>query len=97
VTSNLKNIINNAEERNNLRRSKKFVCRSKCTKVEATRVEADKCKLHPKLFHWPQASMWPKSEQEISKFVSWKRKTRVLVACETINHKAWEPAESHIT
>jgi hypothetical protein len=43
--------------------------------VEATKVEADKCKFHPKLFHWPQAQMWPKLEQEISEFVFLNRKT----------------------
>jgi hypothetical protein len=69
-----------------------LMCRRTRTKVEATKVEADKHKLYPKLFHWPQAWRWPQLEQEISEFVCLKRKTRVLITCETITHKARELA-----
>jgi hypothetical protein len=50
------------------------VCVQKQTlKVEATKAETDKHKLYPKFFHWPQAWMLPKLEQEIAEFVCLKR------------------------
>jgi hypothetical protein len=53
-------------------------------KVEATKAEADKCKLHQKIFCCQEL------EQEIVEFLPLGRKTRVPVTCE-----AQELAKSH--
>jgi hypothetical protein len=49
-------VINYIKETNKLQHSKKVqCCRSKCSKMEGTKTEADKCKLHPEIFQLPTA------------------------------------------
>jgi hypothetical protein len=48
-------VINDAEKTNNCNAARKFILVGKCTKVEGTKTEVDKCKLHPNMFQWPQA------------------------------------------
>jgi hypothetical protein len=48
-------VINDAEKTNNCNAARKFILAGTCMKVEGTKTEVDKCKLHPKIFQWPQA------------------------------------------
>ena len=45
--------INYIVKTNNYNAARIQCCRSKCTKMECKNTEADKCKLHPKIFQWP--------------------------------------------
>jgi hypothetical protein len=49
-------------------------------KGEEKKPEADKCKLHPKIFRWPQVWTFPRIQ-------TLKRKTTVPLTCEAIKHK----------
>jgi len=47
-------VLNDAEKTNNYNAARKFILAGKCTELEGTKTEADKCKLHPKIFQWFQ-------------------------------------------
>ena len=51
-------LINDAEKTNYYNAARKFILAGKCMKMEGTKTEVDKCKLHPKIFQWPQAWMF---------------------------------------
>jgi hypothetical protein len=65
--------------------------------VRGPKLEADKNKLQRKLFHWPQAWMFPRIRKEVVESVCLKRKTGVPIACDTIKYKTQQLVKFHIT
>jgi hypothetical protein len=88
-------VINDIKETNKLQCSKKVqCCRSKYLKVEGTKTEYNKCKLHLEIFQLPTACLFLRIRKGNCWVCILKRKTGMLIMWET-KYKAQELARSH--
>jgi hypothetical protein len=61
------------------------------------KLEAEKSRLHQKIFHWPQTWTFPRTRTRNYRVCALEEKNGVLLICEIMKYQAWELARSHIT
>jgi len=88
-------VINDIKETNKLQCSKKVqCCRNKYSKVEGTKTEDNKCKLHLENFQLPTACSFLRIRKGNCWVCTLKRKTGMLIMCKT-KYKTQELARLH--